>query len=276
MGARPSSFASGSGGGGFLNGAVVTIQGYEFSDAFNGNPFVPGSKNAKGEPVKRMLNCRLVLRADGATEDVATTLKVGVFEYFTVTDDGMVITKGRVSKSFDWGLFITSLCEAGFPGESRFEDDPSNPDYADFRPIIGTRVKLGRVKDEKAAKDGIKRKDKNGKNWDIEKVVVLEVLELPKEGNTTVSGKTGGSFDVAEESEKVLKAILKGKEPKSKKRLGTMILSHLADHAHRDAIYQWLFDDKNLASLHADDVIVYDKAAGTVALPSEALVGATA
>ncbi len=275
MGARPSSFASGQGGGGFLNGAVVTIQGYEFSDAFNGQPFVAGSKNAKGEPVKRMLNCRLVLRADGATEDVATTLKVGVYEYFGVSEDGQVITKGRISRSFDFGTFTASLCDAGFP-ENRFVDDPENPDYADFRPMIGTRVKLGRVKDEKAAKDGFKRTSKtNGKTYDIEKIVVLEVLELPAEGKTGATGKSG-TFDLESEAEKTLTAVLTGKGVKTKKRLGTMILSHLADHAHRDAIYQWLFDDKNLASLHADDVIVYDKAAGTVALPSEALVGATA
>ncbi len=139
--------------------------------------------------------------------------------------------------------------------------------------MIGTRVKLGRVKDEKAAKDGFKRTSKtNGKTYDIEKIVVLEVLELPAEGKTATSGKSG-AFNVAKEAETVIKAVLDGQGVKTKKRLGTMILSRLADNPNRDAIYQWLFDDKNLALLDEQDVINYDKAAGTVQLLSEVAAG---
>lgn len=265
MGARPSSFRKG---GGFLNGVIATIVGYEFSDEFNGKPFEPGRDPVTKKEKFHSLFGKLVVRADDATEDTVTTLFVGGYDDFTVSPDGQVLTKGDIGRNTAWGILITSMCENGFP-ETRF---PESDTESDFRAIIGTRCKFVQKDNEEATKKLGKRKDpKSGREYKRQDLVVSEVLDLPKEGATAgASAGAGEAFDVAETGELTLQKILKGKGVKSKKRVGTMILSELADHPKRDEIYQWLYDDKNLEAMMRDDIIVFDKAAGTIALPSEA------
>lgn len=268
-GARPSSFKKG---GGFLNGVVATIMDYEFSDEFNGKAFEPGRDPVSKKERFHSLYAKLVVRADGATEDTTTTFFVGGFDDFTVSPDGHTLLTGDLGRNTGWGQFIVSMCDNGFP-DTRFPED-----VADWSAIIGTRCKFGTKKNEKMKAENKQRTGKNGKKYDYEDIVVTEVIELPAEG-TKAPGKTTASskaeaFDVAEQGELTIQKILKGKGVKSIRRLGTMVLSELADNTHRDEIYGWLADKANLDAMAKDDIIVYDKANGTVALPSEVPVTA--
>lgn len=269
--ARPSSFKKG---GGFLNGVIATIMDYEFSDEFNGKAFEPGRDPVTKKERFHGLYAKLVVRADGATEDTTTTFFVGGFDDFTISADGHVLMKGELGRNTGWGQFVSSLCDAGFPDTRLPEEE------MDWSAIIGTRCKFGQKKNEAMKAAGKQRTDKKtGKKYDYEDIVVLEVLDLPAEGAKTASGAAKGSsapaaVDIAELSELTIQKILKGKGAKTIKRIGTMILTDLVDNPHRDEVYAWLANKANLDAMVADDIIVYDKAAGTIALPSEVAVTA--
>src|SRR5213593_1624882 len=88
MGARPSSFKKG---GGFLNNVDGTFKGYQFTDEFNGEPFNPKAKGKDGKPRFHSLYFVPSVRVDGADEDVTTTMFVGGFDDWNVSNDGLTI-----------------------------------------------------------------------------------------------------------------------------------------------------------------------------------------
>jgi len=288
MGTRRSNFAKG---GGFLNGVDAEIRDYEFTDAFNGIEFESGKiKDLRGKMINRphSLNCLLSVRVDGAEEDTTTTIKVAKeFDDWSVTDDGHTLSPNegaRLGSSSGWAKFITSW-EAAF--DQGAETDDKGDDTHNYESIIGSRVRL--VQQEYSAEElkqierlgaPIKRKGKDGKEYNRQSLVVEEGYELAK-ADGKVNGKTktvakvvgkvltrGGSKSEPEEEDikelagTVLAEIVEaagGKIAKTKLSLKTLTTPALKGHPQREDVRKWLYDDDNLAELVADGVIKYKK-----------------
>lgn len=187
MGARPSTYKKG---GGFLNDVDGVIIGYQFTDEFNGEAFVPGI-NPKTKKAKfHSLNMVLSVRVDGAEEDTTTTLFGGDYDKYDVSEDGYTLTSvdgGECSIGANTAIakFYASLVAAGYP-ETNFSEDP---DSINFEPANGTRVRFTQRLDE--SMKGKKRKGKDGKEYDYKDLVVGELYALAsgKPAKAPVKGK---------------------------------------------------------------------------------------
>ncbi len=197
------------GGGGFLNNVDATITGYQWSDEFNGEPFVPG-KNAKGGDKFHSLNFVLSSRVDGADQDQTTTLFGGAFDSFEVSEDGFVLTPNVDGYQLGGGTAVATFIESMIAAEPKLEDVLTP---YDFRAIIGARVrfvqqvnaettaKLGKVKDKKDPKKSYDRKD----------LVVDQVYSLgaaPKA--VAAKGAKAKGVNVEELAAETLLAIVEG------------------------------------------------------------------
>src|SRR6266404_1481139 len=185
MGARPSSFKRG---GGFLNGVDAVITGYTWTDAFNGKEFVAGKDPKTKKDKFHSLYFVLSARADGAEEDVTTTLFAGGFEDFEVSDDGHTLTPVEDGRELGGGTafakLLTSLVEAGFP-ETNLSETEIN-----YEPIIGTRVRfVQRVNAEDTKKLGKQVDKKTGKQYERKDLIIETVYDLP-----TSAAKSNGKF----------------------------------------------------------------------------------
>lgn len=191
MGARPSQFKKG---GGFLNNVDGVIADYVFTDEFNGEPFRAGKDPKTKKEKFHSLYFLLSGRADGADENVSTSLFAGGADDFNISEDGKTIwdaayeteeeaiaaeaEKPGSTRSLGAGTalgkFITSLVQAGFPETSLPED------RINFEPIVSTRVRFVQKKDEESTKKLGKRKDaKTGKEYDRQDLLVDQVYDLP-------------------------------------------------------------------------------------------------
>ena len=274
-GARPSSFKKG---GGFLDGVDVKLVDYQFTDEFNGQPFVAGKiKDRDGKTIEKphTLNCLLTVRVEGADEDTTTTLKVaGNFDDWTVSEDGYTITPNgdqNLSAGTAFAKLITSFCVADSRVEALLPEDEIN-----YQPLIGSRIRLvQRTDDERTKKFGKKVDKKSGKSYDRKDLVVDQVYELP--GSEPAKKTTGGKANPpskaakgkaapaaapAEDLEQLSKDTLisiiadaKGEIAKSK--LSMKVLTKLMQHPLREDVRKTVFDDAFLAQ---EDGWTYDKA----------------
>ncbi len=202
MGARPSQFKSG---GGFLNGVDGRISGYQFTDEFNGEPFVAGKIPSFDNPKKLVdkphnLNVLLAVRVDGAEEDTTTTLKAANgYDGWQVSEDGLTVVgvdeegnelpEKNFGSSAAFSKFITSLCKPASGGLG-FPEDRLPEDTINYESIIGTRVRLIQQTDaERTKKFGAKVDKKTGKGYDRKDLVVDAVYELPGEAPVVAPAK---------------------------------------------------------------------------------------
>lgn len=294
--ARQSSFKKG---GGFLNEVDATITGYEFTDAFAGVAYKPGKmKDLKGRLVDKphSLNCALSVRVDGAEEDVTANLRVAKdFDLWEITDDGHTLTPvedANLGGSSAFGKFIQSWEVAAGQGA---ESDEHGDTSFNYEPIIGSRVRL--VQKDYSAADlegikklgaSIKRKGKDGKEYNRQNLVVESVLELAQPTAKPAAGKAATVKQVAgkkvaapvvEEVEEVvdikdlsglaLVEILQaagGTIPQAKLSIKTLTTPLLKGNASREEVRTWLCDATNLEELATDGLIAYDKKKQTVTL----------
>lgn len=283
MGARPSSFKKG--GGGFLKGVDGVISGYEFHGRlFNGDDFVPG-KDKDGKPLFHWLNCTLSARVDGADEDVTTTLSVGGYDDFEISDDGHTLTAvedGReLGANTSFAKLISSLVEAGFP-ETNLPEDVIN-----FESIIGTRVRFEqRVNADMKAK-GKKRIDKKTKKeYDYTDLVIDQVYSLPgtaaaavpvakaaKPAAAAAKGAKGkqapaaaaANTDVADLAVSTVQTILAEAEGGtiSKTKMEMKVTGKLMKHDLREPVRKFVANDENLSAI---DGVTYDAATKTLSI----------
>lgn len=278
MSSRPSAFKKG---GGFLNGVDGVISNYEFTDFFNGKPFVAGRNPTTKKEKFHTLYVRLSVRVDGADEDTTTTLFAGGYDDFEISEDGHTLTPvedGReLGANTSWAKFITSLVEAGFPEANLPED------AIDFSSIIGTRARFVQRVDADTTKKLGKRKDpKTGKEYDRQDLIIDQVYDLPGKGAAAKSAKTApakgkatkpavveeAGEDIQELSSATLLAILeKNDGTMVKSKLSLPILKELGTkHPQREAVRTYLADDANLAELAEAGVITFNKKNGQIAV----------
>ncbi len=272
MGARPSQFKRG---GGFLNGVDAVITGYQFSDEFNGKPFVPGKDPKTHKDKFHSLYVSLSARVDGAEEDVTTTLFAGGYDDFEVSDDGHTLTPVEDGRELGGGTafakLITSLVEAGFP-ETNLSETEIN-----YEPIIGTRVRfVQRVNAEDTKKLGKQKDKKTGKEYERKDLLIETVYELAKANKPAAksakpAGKTAKGAapveDIKDLSGRALLEIVQaagGSITKQKTSMKTLLTPLLKGNPQRDAVRQWLQNDDNLNELVADGAIAYDQESGEI------------
>lgn len=283
MGARPSSFKKG---GGFLNGVDGTITGYLFTDEFNGEPFKAGKiKDYKtGKPVDKphSLNVLLSVRADGADEDITTTLKAaGDFDEWEVSDDGHTLTPVEDGRELGAGTafakLIASLCKPEDGGEG-FPEERLPEDSINYEAIIGTRVRFAQKTDARRTKEFGQRKGKDGKSYDRQDLVIETVYELPTaEGKsngktarptktTTSPSKTTGKSSKAAKTDDVdldtlaketlLSIVADADGSIAKNKLSMKVLQKLMKHPQRENVRKLVFTDDFLAQ---EDGWTYNK-----------------
>lgn len=288
MGSRPSQFKKG---GGFLNGVDLTLADYQWTDEFNGEPYVAGKmKDSKGKTMEKphSLYMALSVRVDGADEDTTTTIRAGNYDNYEVSEDGHTLTAAEggpcsISDKCAVAKFIGSLCKPigggdGFPEDS-FSDDP---DSIDFSPMLGTRCRTVQKTDAERTKEFGKRKGKDGKEYERQDLVVEQVYEVPgtkqvsKPATTTktakvvtkaAGGKPNGKVqevDVAELAGVALQEMLaKSGSPLLKTKLSVLTLSTpaLKGNPAREDVRKFLANDENLEALVEAGVIAsYDRA----------------
>lgn len=306
MGARPSTFKRG---GGFLNGVDGVITSYRFTDQSPSKDgpvdFKPGKHKGPDGKLKdnfHSLYFELHARADGAKEEVQTSLFAGGYDDYEVSEDGLTLTSpdgGPVSigASTAAGIFITSIVEAGFD-ENEFDEDETT---ANFEPIVGKRYRFVQRRNDEATKKLGKRVDKKtGKAYDRNDLVVdqyygpVEETVTPTARPTTAASKPSASkaaptssaktetkskpngkagtptpaFDVAERSSQVLTDILAESGGSiTKARLSSRIIQRLMkDVPVRDAVREFLGSDENLSAMEG---ISYDLPSRTISLATE-------
>jgi len=277
MGARPSSFKKG---GGFLNGVDGVIESYQFTDEFNGEPFKAGKNPATGKPRFHSLNCLLGVKVDGAEETVYTTLFVGGFDDFTISDDGLTLTPNEDGRELGAGVafttLIASLCKAGFPEENLPEDE------INFEAIIGTRVRFEQVTNEEATKKLGKRKGKDGKEFNRQDLVITNVYDLPGKTVTSKAAVKGAKpavskakksaepdfTDVATETVLAVLAANDGQVAKSK--LAMKVTQKLLRHENREEIRILATSDEFLST---EAGWTYNAKKGIIALNDEEAEG---
>lgn len=289
MGARPSSFKKG---GGYLNEVDATIVGYTFeigdtttikSGNRKGEDFTPfslvpqfevdGDDESKEEPkTQRLLIGDAV--AMGATDEDNESLLEEDGQVW-LTPDG----QGIGSKS-EAGIFLASLVEGGFD-ENLFDDDDER---VDFRPMIGTRVRLVQeINEEKTKRQGKQKSKKNGKEYDRKDLKVATVHALPgaapkgakassgkaapaaAKGKDAKGGKSAKKADISEKAIETLKGLLADAKDNTivKGKLSMAVLKALTKDSDREAVREWLFDDDNLAGI---DGVEFNAKKGSIKL----------
>ena len=277
-------------GGGFLNGVDATITGYEYTDEFNGKPFVAGKK-PNGEPRFHSLYCRLDTRVAGAVEDASTSLFMGGFEDWTVDEGGHTLSQINeddprvLGNGTGYSYFIESLVAAEPRIEAVLGDD-YDAGY-DLTSLIGLRVRFVQQVDVEATKKAGKAKNKEGvPTYDRKNLVVEAVYELPKSGKKA-SGKAAGTTsatgkgkaaqaaadapdaDVESLAKDTLQSIVVASGGTiDKTKLNMALLKSLLkrkdlDQAVRESVRQLAFSN---AFLESCDGIVFDAVGGTIAL----------
>ena len=297
MGTRQSSFKKG---GGFLNGVDGTITDYRFTDEFNGELYKPkkykDAKTGKLSDLPHSLNAFLSVRVDGADEDTTTTLRVASkFEDWEISNDGHTLTPtedANLGSSSAWGKFIQSWEIAADQGA---ESDEYGDNVFNFTPIIGSRVRLvqrpynaDELDNLKRLGAPIKRKGKDGKEYNRQSLVVDQVYELASpevkaNGKTAKPGKAIDPSKSAKASSVTAKAKIEpetedvkdlagralleildttagGTIAKVKLSLKTLLTPVLKGHPQRDDVRKWIAQDDNLAELAEEGLITYNKA----------------
>ncbi len=264
-------------GGGFLNNVDGVISDYQWTDEFNGKPFVAGKDAKSGKERFHSLYMALYARVDGADEDVTTTLFAGSADDFEISDDGHTLTPNNDGYQLGGDIaatrFIASWEEASQGGASSDDEDVIN-----FEPIIGSRVRFTQRKNVEDTKKLGKRKGKDGKEYDRQDLVVTEVYETAKastKGKATAkpAGKSAKAakpveVDIKELAGQTLVAIVKaagGTIAKAKvnlKVLVTPVLKETPDQ--RKPVQEFLLSDDNLDELDTEGVIVWDAKAKTI------------
>lgn len=296
MGARPSTYKKG---GGFLDNVDLTLVDYQFTDEFNGEPFKAGKiKGTDGKLVEKPhnLNCYITVRVDDAEENTSTTLKVGKFDDYLVSDDGHVITAAdggecNINQNSATAKFFASLVrpnngEAGFD-ETLFSDDPNS---IDFRPAMGHRVRtiqrpLGEEQLKSIEKLGASRlkKSKDGKEYKRTELVVdqyygpAEVATQSKKSTAkTTKPATGkqttrtapapvatpaGDSDLDTLAQLTVQDLVveAGEAGIAKSKLSMKVLNKLMKHELREDVRKWVFSDENLKRVPG---VKYDQASG--------------
>lgn len=254
MSSRPSAFKKS---GGFLNGVDGVIESYEFTDAFNGEDY-KATKDPKTGKVKfHSLNCLLGVKVDGAEDVVYTTLFVGGYDDFTISDDGLTLTPNEDGRELGAGvaftILIASLCQAGFPEENLPEDE------INFEAIIGTRVRFEQKKNEEATKKLGKRAGKDGKTYDRQDLVITNVYDLPGKAAKPAAGKTAakpaGKVKKSAEpdftgvaTETVLAVLAANDGQVAKSKLAMKVTQKLLKHENREEIRILATSDEFLAT----------------------------
>ena len=279
MGARPSSHRKA---GGFLNGVDGTILDYQFTDAFNGEPWKPGKvKDKKTGKIKDRFHTLygvLSVQVDGAEQPVDTHLFVGGYEDFEVSEDGHTLIPaerndgsfGNISANSAWSRLITSMTQNGLDENELPEDD----EPIQYEAIIGRRAHFVQQDDADAAKKGLKRTDKRtGREYPIQNLVVETVYEVeakparrapvkPAQKSTgqaksvSRANGSGKAQDIGTFAAEVLTGIVKkagGSTPKSK--VSFAVLQALKSDPRREDVRKYLQNDDNLATLPG---FVYD------------------
>lgn len=276
MGARPSSFKKG---GGFLNNVQGTIEGLTFSDVFpggNGKPSASGFNS---------LYAILDAQVDGSEKPVQTTMFAGNADDFEIEDDGKTLVpigSANLSSNSDFGKFLASLCENGFPETSLpDEDEPIT-----YEAIVGTRVTFVQNTDEVSmAKQAKKwrssggkyneqgqKKGKDGKFYNLQYLTVSEVIALPgastgkatKAGKATAApaGKAGKGkakeVSIEDVAKEALLAVLADNDGKlAKAKLPVKIQQQLGkDHPQREEVRKLVYTDE---FLETEDGWTYNK-----------------
>ena len=295
MGTRQSSFKKG---GGFLNNVDSTIQDYQFTDAFNGEPYKPGKmKDLKGKLVDKphSLHAFISFRVDGADEDTTVTLRAAKnFDDWEISDDGHTLTPAEdanLGSSSAFGKFIQSWEAVAGQGA---ESDEFGEGVYNFTPIIGSRIRTiqrdytaDELEGVKRLGAPIKRKGKDGKEYNRQSLVVDQVYELASpevkaNGKTAKPGKAVAPSKSAKASSVTAKAKVEpetedvkdlagralleildtagGTIAKVKLSLKTLLTPSLKGHPQRDDVRKWIAQDDNLAELVEDGLITYNKA----------------
>jgi hypothetical protein len=280
-GSRPSQFKKG---GGRLNGVDGTIAGYEWTTEY---PFQSEDRPAKRTSEFNSLYFVLRARLDGADEDTIEPIWAGNADNFEIEDGGLTLTPVEdtfeLGANTDFGKFIGSLCEAGFPDTNLPED------RINYEAIVGTRVRFGQVqtldKTGKPRKRVVNKGKFKGREFDVTSTVVTNVLDLP-----SVRGKANGAAktvkaatkpngrvaapveddETAELAGATIASILSknvdkqgNSMPLLKTRFQMRVFAELgAKHPQNNEVVAWLKNDKNLEGL--ENVSVTYNQAGEV------------
>lgn len=265
-GARPSTYKKA---GGFLNNVDGKIVGYEFTDEFNGQPFVPGK--VKGKDKFHSLYFVVQVQLDGADDIETTTLFVGGADDFEIENDGHTLTPLEdgfgLSNRSGLALFINSLVAAGFD-ENLLPEDEIN-----FEAIIGARVRFVQVLNEEATKKLGKRKDKKtGKEYDRNDLQIAayygqeDVKAGKAKGKTTTVAKgkkaqaNDDDVDLETLADETLLAVLAEVDgPIGRLKLPPKIALNLGPkHAQRTAIQKLVNSQDYLAGAEERGIIRYN------------------
>jgi hypothetical protein len=255
MGARPSSFKKG---GGFLNGVDGVIVSYEFTDEFNGEAYKATKDPKTGKVRFHAINCLLGVKVDGAEETVFTTLFVGGFDDFTISEDGLTLTPNEDGRELGAGVafttLIASLCAAGFPEENLPEDE------INFEAIIGTRVRFEQKTNDELTKKLGKRVGKDGKTFNRQDLVITNVYDLPGKAAKPAAGKSAAKPaagkakksaepDFTQEATDVVLAVLAANDGQvAKSKLAMKVTQKLLKHENREEIRILATSDEFLAT----------------------------
>ncbi len=258
MGARPSTFKRG---GGFLNQVDAVIKGYAFlvSDSVK-------VKNGarKGEDFTP-LSLAVSFMVDGAEEAVDKRLLIGDADSFgPVSEDGLTLEtpEGQnIPASSEAGIFIISLCDAGFD-DQKFSDDP---DSVNFEPMINERIRLVQETNVEKTKRQGQQVGKDGKKYDRKDLKVSDVYgqaavvtkpaatkAKPAAAKAAVK-PVAAADDATDLAIETLLAVVKAAGGGLlKKSLPVKIAQHMgAKHPQREAVRKLLINSDDLLNLQA-------------------------
>lgn len=251
-----------------------TIVGYQF---VVGDPAIIKKGDRKGEQFTP-LSFVPEVHFDGADDDVTQTqrLLIGDADNFgEVSEDGQTLMtpEGQnIGANTEAGIFLATLCEAGFD-ESRLSEDA---DRINYEPILGTRVKLAQVINEEKTKRQGKQKSKDGtKEYMRTDLKVIEVLAQPmpvpgsaKKTITQAANKKPNGKAVEVDIDTladtvVAKVVEKAGGTLQKRQLAAKVQVTLTAKGMPDCfpyakqIRERILEDDYLASANDCDIIVY-------------------